>query len=480
LSVRLRFAPSPTGALHIGSVRTTLYNYLFARQRDGSLILRIEDTDQDRLVAGAIDSIYDGLRWLGITWNEGPQEGGPYAPYVQSERLALYQQHAQELIDKGAAYYCFCSKERLAALRAAQEARHEITRYDRHCRNIPPAEAAERAKAEPHVVRQRVPDEGTLAIEDLVHGKIEWQAETIEDQVLLKSDGFPTYHLAVVVDDHVMGITHIMRGEEWMASVPKHLLIYQAFGWDVPPMAHFPSVLGPDGKKLSKRHGSTAVSQFREDGYLPEALINYLALIGWSPGTEEEIFSIDDLIRVWKIEQVQSAGGKWDKERLDFFNGVWIRKLSVDELVRRLEPFVPAEWDRTVLKQIAPHIQERMKTLKDAKEQIRFLFTDDIGYDSKLLIPKKSDRVSTAEALAQARAILSGLEPFTGDVIQPALEALAEQLGWTRKDLNGTVRMAITGRQVGPPLYESLEVLGKEKSLKRIEMAQDLLAGVRA
>jgi glutamyl-tRNA synthetase len=239
-------------------------------------------------------------------------------------------------------------------------------------------------------------------------------------------------------------------------------------------------VLGPDGKKLSKRHGSTAVSQFREDGYLPEALINYLALIGWSPGTEEEVFSMVDLLRLWKIEQVQSAGGKWDKERLDFFNGVWIRKLSVDELVQRLEPFVPAEWDRTVLKQIAPHIQERMKTLKDAKEQIRFLFTDDIGYDSKLLIPKKSDRVSTAEALAQARAVLSGLEPFTGDVIQPALEALAEQLGWTRKDLNGTVRMAITGRQVGPPLYESLEVLGKEKSLKRIEMAQDLLAGVRA
>jgi glutamyl-tRNA synthetase len=480
LSVRLRFAPSPTGALHIGSVRTTLYNYLFARQREGTLILRVEDTDQDRLVAGAIDSIYDGLRWLGISSNEGPQEGGPYAPYVQSERLPLYQKHAQELIDKGAAYYCFCSKERLAALRAEQEARHEITRYDRHCRNIPPAEAAGRAKTEPHVVRLKVPDEGVLSIEDLVHGHIEWQANTVEDQVILKSDGFPTYHLAVVIDDHVMGITHIMRGDEWMASVPKHLLIYRAFGWDVPPMAHVPSVLGPDGKKLSKRHGSTAVSQFREDGYLPEALINYLALIGWSPGTEDEIFSIDDLIRVWKIEQVQSAGGKWDKERLDYFNGVWIRKLSADELVRRLEPFVPAEWDREMLKNIAPHVQERMKTLKEAAEQIRFLFTDDIGYDSKLLIPKKSDRVSTAEALVQSRAALADIEPFTADSIRPALEGLAEELGWTRKDLNGTIRMAVTGRQVGPPLYESLEVLGKAKSLKRIEMAQELLAGVRA
>ena len=477
--MRLRFAPSPTGAIHIGSVRTILYNYLFARQRGGVLILRIEDTDQDRLVAGAIDSIYDGLHWVGISWNEGPHEGGPHAPYVQSERLPLYQKHAQELIDKGAAYFCFCSKERLAALRAEQEARHEITRYDRHCRNIPPADAAERAKTEPHVVRLKVPDEGVLSIEDLVHGHIEWQANTIEDQVILKSDGFPTYHLAVVVDDHVMGITQIMRGEEWVASVPKHLLLYGAFGWDAPPMAHFPSVLGPDGKRLSKRHGSTAVSQFRDDGYLPEALINYLALIGWSPGTEEEVFSMDDLIRVWKIEQVQSAGGKWDKERLDYFNGVWIRKLSVDELVRRLEPFVPAEWDRAVLKQIAPHIQERMKTLKDAHDLIRFLFTDDIGYEWKLLIPKKSDRATTLEVLARARAVLGGIDPFVAANIQPALEGLAAELEWSKGELNGVIRMAITGRKVGPPLYESLEVLGKEKGLTRIEKAQELLAGGR-
>ncbi|MDQ2913707.1 MAG: glutamate--tRNA ligase [Chloroflexota bacterium] len=478
--MRLRFAPSPTGALHIGSVRTILYNYLFARQREGTLILRVEDTDRDRLVPGAIESVYIGLHWLGITWHEGPQEGGPHAPYIQSERLPLYQTRAQELIGKGAAYYCFCSKERLAALRAEQEARHELTRYDRHCRSIPAAEAAERAKTESHVVRLKVPDEGTLGIDDLVHGHIEWQASTIEDQVLLKSDGFPTYHLAVVVDDHVMQVTHIMRGEEWIASVPKHLLIYGAFGWDVPPMAHVPDVLGPDGKKLSKRHGSTAVSQFRDDGYLPEALINYLALIGWSPGTEDEIFSMDDLIRVWKIEQVQSAGGKWDKERLDYFNGVWIRKLPVEELVRRLEPFVPVEWDRVALTRIAPHIQERMKTLKDAKDQIRFLFTDDIGYEPNLLVPKKSDRITTAEAIARARAVLTPVEPFTAAAIEPALVGLAAELGWSRKDLNGAIRMAITGRQVGPPLYESLEVLGKEKSQRRMEKAQELLAGVRA
>ncbi|MEK7864130.1 MAG: glutamate--tRNA ligase, partial [Chloroflexota bacterium] len=276
MTVRVRFAPSPTGSLHIGSVRTTLYNYFFARQNKGTLILRVEDTDQDRLVAGAIDSIYDGLRWMGMTWDEGPREGGPHAPYVQSERLPLYQQAARELVASGAAYLCFCSKERLAAVRAQQAARKEITRYDRHCRAIDASEAAERSRAEPHVVRLKAPDQGTIGVDDLVYGRIDWPAETIEDQVLLKSDGFPTYHLAVVVDDHAMGITHIFRGEDWLPSTPKHLLIYRAFGWAVPPMAHFPNVLGPDSKKLAKRHGATKVEQFRTDGYLPEAMVNYL------------------------------------------------------------------------------------------------------------------------------------------------------------------------------------------------------------
>jgi glutamyl-tRNA synthetase len=478
MSVRVRFAPSPTGALHVGSARTILYNYLFARQRNGTMVLRVEDTDQDRLVAGAIESIYAGLHWLGITWEEGPEEGGPHAPYVQSQRLPLYRRHAEELVAKGAAYYCFCSKERLAALRAEQEKRHELTRYDRHCRTIPPAEAAARARTEPHVIRQKVPDEGTLAIDDLVHGRIEWQTNTIEDQVLLKSDGFPTYHLAVVVDDHEMGITHIMRGEEWIASVPKHLLIYRAFGWDAPQMAHFPDVLGPDGKKLSKRHGSTAVAQFRDDGYLPEALVNYLALIGWSPGTEDEIFSLDDLVRVWKIEQVQNAGGKWDQDRLDYFNGVWIRKLSVDELVRRLDPFIPPEWDRETVRRIAPHIQERLKRLKDARDLISFLFTDDLDYDPALLVPKKRDREATLRALARASEILEGVTPFTAAAIQPALEGLATELGWSKSEVNGaTVRVAVTGRTVGPPLYESLEILGKERALKRIADARVALAG---
>ncbi|TME28237.1 MAG: glutamate--tRNA ligase, partial [Chloroflexi bacterium] len=288
------------------------------------------------------------------------------------------------------------------------------------------------------------------------------------------------YHLAVVVDDHVMEVSLIMRGEEWVASVPKHLLIYRAFGWPVPPMAHVPSVLGPDGKKLSKRHGSTALAEFKRGGYLPEGLLNYLALVGWSPGTEDEIFSMDDLIRVWKIEQVQSAPGKWDKDRLDYFNGVWIRRLSVDELVRRLEPFVPAEWDRAVLKKVVPHIQERMKTLTDAKDQIAFLFTDELEYEPALLIPKKKDRESTLRALARAAEVLRAITPFTHDPIKVALEGLAEEIGWSRSEVNGAaIRVAVTGRTVGPPLYESLELLGKERALTRIEAAREALAGGR-
>ena len=270
VTVRVRFAPSPTGSLHIGSVRTTLYKYFMARQHQGTLILRIEDTDQDRLVPGAIDSIYDGLHWMGIDWDEGPREGGAVGPYVQSERLPIYQAHAATLVADGAAYPCFCTRERLDEMRKAQQARGEITRYDRQCRTIDPGAAAERAATERHVIRLKVPEDGEIAIDDLVYGHIAWPLRSIEDQVLLKSDGFPTYQLAVVIDDHLMEISHVFRGEDWLPSTPKHLLVYQAFGWTVPPHAHLPNVLGPDSKKLAKRHGATKVEEFRTTGYLPE------------------------------------------------------------------------------------------------------------------------------------------------------------------------------------------------------------------
>ena len=476
MTVRVRFAPSPTGSLHIGSVRTTLYNYFFARQSKGTLILRIEDTDQDRLVEGAVDSIYDGLQWMGVAWDEGPREGGPHAPYIQSERLPGYQRAAAELVEKGAAYPCFCSKERLAAMRAKQQAAKQITRYDRHCRGIAAAEAAERAKTEPHVIRLKVPDDGAVAVDDLVFGRVEWPIETIEDQVILKSDGFPTYHLAVVVDDHDMGITHIFRGEDWLPSTPKHLLIYQAFGWAMPPIAHFPNVLGADGKKLAKRHGATKVEQFRADGYLPEAMVNYLALIGWAPGTEEELFTMDELVSKWRIDQVQKAGGKWDKDRLDWFNGVWIRKLPIDELARRLDPFIPQEWDRALLRRALPFVQERAKTLVEMRDQIAFLF-EDVTYAPELLVPKGRDRAATVDALRRSARALGAMPAFGHTEIEAVMRGTNDELGWKMRESSHAVRVAVTGREAGPPLFDALELVGKDAALGRIERALSSLNG---
>ncbi len=477
MTVRVRFAPSPTGELHIGSVRTILYNHLFAKQNGGTMVLRIEDTDQERYDARALPSIYDGLHWLRIRWDEGPREGGPHAPYVQSERLSLYQRYAAEMVSMGAAYPCFCSPERLAQMRAGQAARKEVTRYDRLCRRIEPNEAADRATRERHTIRLKVPDEGTVAIDDLVHGHVEWPLATLDDQVLLKSDGFPTYHLAVVVDDHAMEITHILRGEEWLPSVPKHLLIFRAFGWPAPPMGHVPLVLGQDSKKLSKRHGATRVSEFREQGYLPEGLVNYLALVGWQPGTEEEVFSMEDLIHRWRIEQVQKAGGKWDETRLGWFSGVWMRRLSDDELARRIEPFIPAAWDRAAVRTAVPQIKERMERLTQAKDLLAFLFTDDLPADAARYVPKKRAAAETKEALARAHAAIAAATPFESAAIHAALERVATALGWKQGDVNMAVRLATTGSNVGFGVYESVALLGRERALARLERAEALLAG---
>lgn len=474
--VRVRFAPSPTGSLHIGGVRTILYGYFLARQNMGRYILRIEDTDQERLVPGAIETIYEGLDWVGVKADEGPREGGDHGPYIQSQRLPSYQEHARRLVAEGAAYFCFCTKERLEEMRRAQQARGEITRYDGRCRSIDPAEAADRATREPQtVIRLKVPEDGTISIDDLVYGTVEWPLRAIEDQVLLKSDGFPTYQLAVVVDDHLMKISHVIRAEDWLPSTPKHLLVYRAFGWDVPLHAHVPNVIGPDGKKLSKRHGATAVNEFRDQGYIPEGLINYLALVGWSPASEEEVFSPDDLIARWRIEHVQRANGRWDPERLRYFNGLWIRRLSVDDLAARIRGFVPASWDAALLRAVTPLIQERIQTLAEAKDLIEFLFVETLTYEAALLVPKKREPAEASEALAKTTVVVRFAEPFTAAALEQGIAAIAAELGWTLRDLTMTIRIAVTGRKVGPPLYESIVLLGREKTLKRLEEAADRL-----
>jgi glutamyl-tRNA synthetase len=326
------------------------------------------------------------------------------------------------------------------------------------------------------VVRLKVPEDGVIAIDDLVYGHVEWPLEAIEDQVLLKSDGFPTYQLAVVIDDHEMRIDPIIRGEEWLPSTPKHLLVYRAFGWPVPPHAHVPNVLGPDGKKLSKRHGATTVDEFIREGYLPEAMVNFLALIGWSSGTEEEIFSLDDLVQRFRIDQVQTAGGKWDRDRLNFFNGVWIRRLADDELLRRLDPFLPVEWDRALVRATVPLIKERMVTLAEAKDLIAFLFIGTLQHDRALLVPKKREPHDTVTALSRVTVALRYLEPFTAERIEQAIAAVAADAGWSVRDLTMAIRAAVTGRKVGPPLYESMALLGKERVLHRLEQAQELIA----
>jgi len=463
LPVRVRYAPSPTGPLHLGGARTALFNYLFARHQGGQFLLRIEDTDRARFKPGSQEQIEEGLRWLGMNWDE--------TPLVQSDRKAIYEKAAAALIASGAAYRCFCTPQRLEQMRAEQRARHEPERYDRRCRAIPKDESERRAAAgERFVVRQAMPIEGTTTLQDLVMGTVTFRNDTLDDHVLLKSDGFPTYHLAFAVDDHEMRISHIIRGDGWLPSAPKHLLLFQAFNWLPPAFAHLPLVLGPDKKPLAKRHGAKDVLEYREAGYLPEAVDNFIAFLGWSPGTEEDILTIDQLIEKFSIEKIQASPAMANLERLDWLNGQFIRRLPPDELATRLGarlPQIPVE----SLKPLMPLVQERLRTLSEAQEMLRFFFEEPDGYRPEQLVPKGSDRTATAQALAEAATTLRALTSWTPESIEPALRGLAEGLGWSSRDLFMALRVAITGRTVTPPLIESIGRLGKDTVLNRLERA---------
>ncbi|HEX5418193.1 MAG TPA: glutamate--tRNA ligase, partial [Chloroflexota bacterium] len=396
---RVRYAPSPTGFPHVGNIHTALFNWLFARHTGGSFILRIEDTDQERIVPGSLEAIYQSLRWLGMTWDEGPEVGGPFGPYFQSERLEIYRARAEELLQKGLAYRCFCSLERLAEVRAAQEARKEPPRYDQFCRTISLDQSAKRAQnGEPYVIRMAVPNSGETTFHDILRGEITFQNALIDDQVLVKSDGWPTYHLANIVDDHLMGVTHVLRGDEWISSTPKHVLLYQFFGWELPAFGHFPILLTPTRAKLSKRRGAPDILDLRANGYLPDAVVNFLSLLGWSPEGNEEILSRAELIGQFTLERVGATPSIYNPEKLDWLNGAYIRQLSPDELTERLIPFfqeaglippgaVPPA-DRQRIAELIPLIQERIKTLKEAPELSDFFFKEQLTYDPALLLVK--------------------------------------------------------------------------------------------
>ena len=478
---RVRFAPSPTGRLHIGGARTALYDYLLARQTKGEFVLRIEDTDRKRFVPGAEDEIFQALSWLGMEWNEGPDIGGPHAPYRQSERTDIYLEHAEKLVSSDHAYYCFCTPERLATVRKEQQARKEAPRYDGLCRRISSDEAHDRKQdGESYVVRFKTPREGKTIGVDVIRGEITVDNATLDDYIILKSDGLPTYHLAAMVDDHLMRITHVLRTSEWLPTFPLHVLIYEAYGWEQPEWVHMSVLLNPSGKgKLSKRHGSGkshAVHplDLKELGYVPEAVVNWLALMGWSYDDRTEYFNMPDLIGRFSLAKLNASPAAVNFSKLDHFNGLHIRSFEQQELVTKLLPYFHAanlSVTDEQLWRVVPLIQERIRTLDEAVEMAGFLFRDGVAPDPQELIGKKMTPAESAEAVRRSIEVIREFGQLETDRLEIALRALAEKLELKVGQLFGILRVAVTGQRVSPPLIETMELLGKEIVLERLEAA---------
>ncbi len=483
--VRLRFAPSPTGYLHIGGLRTALYNYLYARRNNGKFILRIEDTDQTRFVEGAIENLIESLHWAGVEYDEGVfvedgkiVEKGDHGPYIQSNRLDIYKKYVDELIEKGYAYYCFCSKERLEQVREEQKIKGVVPKYDGFCRNISLEEARERiAKGEEYVVRLKLPHNYDIKFHDLVRGDIVINTDDIDDQVLLKSDGYPTYHMAVVVDDHLMEITHIVRGEEWLPSTPKHVYLYEAFGWEKPTYVHLPTVLNKDRKKLSKRQGDVSVEDFRDKGYLPEGLVNYLALVGWSPEDNQEILSMEDLVSKFTFERVSKTGGIFDKDKLDWVNGHYIRSSSVERITDLAISYLIeaglidkefSENNYEWLKLLIHTVQESINTIAEVPEKVEFIFKDHIEIvEEDALEILKGEQVSTV--LNAMKDELNNVEEIDEEYAKGCMKIIQKATGVKGKNLYMPARVALTGVVHGPEFVNILVLLGKEKILNRID-----------
>jgi glutamyl-tRNA synthetase len=486
MTVRTRYAPSPTGIPHIGNLRTGLFAWALARRHGGQFLLRIEDTDRARMVEGAVEKIIESLKALGLDYDEGPGRGGPHTPYVQSERLDLYQREAARLIEQGDAYECWCSPQRLDEVRAEQQRLKEPPRYDRRCRTEVGRHAAREeagADARP-VVRFATPLEGSVTVDDVIRGATTFDVATLDDFVLLKSDGYPTYHLAHIVDDHEMEITHILRGDEWIPSAPRHVLVWKALGWEMPALAHLPLILGPDGSKLSKRHGATTVFEYLDQGYLPDAIFNFVCMLGWSLDDKTDILSRAQFVEHFSLERVVKNPAVFNMEKLTWMNGVYIREMDevrladifAERLERDLPPSVPRPIDRSVVRAVTPLIRERVKVLSEVVEYCDFFFEEEIKYGQSDLLGKAyRDRPGdAAKALGAARERVEGAD-WTHEGLESQLRGLAESMGVKPGDLFGLVRVAVTGKRVSPPLFETMEILGRERCLARLEQAEGML-----
>jgi len=495
--VRVRFAPSPTGFLHIGGARTALFNWLFARHHGGTFILRIEDTDRKRYVPEALNYLLDSLRWLGLDWDEGPEVGGDYGPYFQSERLELYHQWASWLVENDFAYRCYCTPEELAAMREEQRRRGLPPGYNRHCRYLTPAErAAKEAEGRSYVIRAKMPLEGSTTVYDLIRGEITFDNKNLDDFVLLKSDGYPTYHLANVIDDHFMGITHIMRASEWISSAPRHALLYRAFGWEMPKLAHLPLILNPSGKgKLSKRKKQAGneeilvnVQEYREAGFLPDAVFNFLANIGWSYDGKTEIFTREQAVARFDIKDINPTAAALPFSKMEWLNGMYIRQMDIPSLTAALLPFLAKSLERSEetlaaderLPLLVKLVQERIKRLTDAADIIRFAFVDQLTYDTKNLVAKKLTPAESLAALQEATRRIEALPAFTEKALETTLRAQVAESGLKAGQLFNILRWAVTGQKVAPPLFGSMVAIGRETTVRRLQEAAQRLANLVA
>lgn len=487
-TVRVRIAPSPTGDPHVGTAYIGLFDYAFAHHHGGQFIMRLDDTDRERYSEASAHAILDALKWLGLTPDEGPEVGGPCGPYVQSERTALYKHYADELVQAGHAYQCFCTKERLTEMRAQQEQQKLAIKYDRHCLCTMTEEERQQKVRDgvPHVIRMKMPDSGTTTFHDLIRGEVSFENALIDDQVLVKADGFPTYHMATVVDDHLMGITHITRAEEWISSTPKHIVLFQMLGWEVPKFAHFPLLRNPDHSKISKRHGHTSLNNYRNEGYLPEALLNFLALLGWSHPEGKEIFSLQELVETFSFDRFNTTGPVFDLEKLNWVNGVYIREMSIDALYPRVEPFLqraglvpenPSGEERAFAKTCIHLEQEKARTLADFPGLVSFFFTRDFDYEDEAVKkwlrpapehvrPALYKQIEVIEALPESE--------LTAEKYEAIIRAVAEEVGVGAGKVIHPTRVAMSGRTKGPSLFHMMEVLGKEEVLYRFRRTIDV------